>query len=405
MTSRVTLILVLLLPGVVFACLWDKDTLEMERQKVPSALEVITGKFLRHSEEYYQWRINDREQRLENLPIDAFLKTDLAVAYYKSGDIERAIELQTEVEEKNPGQYETYANLGTFYIDSGQYEKGIAYVEKAMEINAEAHFGRALYQKLLAMYLKLRTNEDGGELRLPLKRGDSKINIVEFRDYIGVTEPVDEELRDRDVYLTSFHSFVSFYFNHHGEGYDSTDAIMGMVGIMRFADHTSPILLEALGDLLSKDGYEGEQRLAARAYLKAADSVSDKEIKLAYRKLAKEILHSQVFGENRDNNASKLAEIERAFVKELKESEDYFSEVIKNEKDWIAGGLDVDAEFKKTYFDEPEVKHSSVPLSRGSAGPQKQRLLVITVITLFSFAVVIVGRRLIFRRKSGRESS
>ena len=257
MPIRLIILTVLLLPASVIACLWDKDTLEMERQKVPSALEVITGKFLRHSDAYYHWRIKDRESRLEELNIDAFLKTDLAVAYFKLGDIDRAIEIQLEVEEKNPGQYESYANLATFYIESGQYDEGIKFVEKAMEINADAHFGRAIYQKLLAMYLKLRIEEDGGTLNLPLKRKDSKMNIVKFRDYIGVTEPVDEELQDRDVYISTFHSFVSFYFNHHGEGYESTEAIMGMVGILRFADHTSPILLEAIGDLLSKDGYEG----------------------------------------------------------------------------------------------------------------------------------------------------
>ena len=32
------------------ACLWDRDTRAMERQRFPSVLEVITGKFLRHSD-------------------------------------------------------------------------------------------------------------------------------------------------------------------------------------------------------------------------------------------------------------------------------------------------------------------------------------------------------------------
>ncbi|MFL2871265.1 MAG: tetratricopeptide repeat protein [Pirellulaceae bacterium] len=390
MPIRLIILTVLLLPASVIACLWDKDTLEMERQKVPSALEVITGKFLRHSDAYYHWRIKDRESRLEELNIDAFLKTDLAVAYFKLGDIDRAIEIQLEVEEKNPGQYESYANLATFYIESGQYDEGIKFVEKAMEINADAHFGRAIYQKLLAMYLKLRIEEDGGTLNLPLKRKDSKMNIVKFRDYIGVTEPVDEELQDRDVYISTFHSFVSFYFNHHGEGYESTEAIMGMVGILRFADHTSPILLEAIGDLLSKDGYEGEQRLSARAYLKASYAVSDETIKAEYQKLAQDILHSQVFGENREDNSAKLAVIAKAFAAELKESGEFFDEITGYETDWVDRGLDLDEEFKKVYLSEPAIT---------STIENKTSMRRIIVIGLFSIVLVIAGRRIIFRGK------
>jgi hypothetical protein len=49
--------LVLSLPAVAVACLWDVDTLRMERSRFPSVLELITGKFLRHSPEFYRWRI------------------------------------------------------------------------------------------------------------------------------------------------------------------------------------------------------------------------------------------------------------------------------------------------------------------------------------------------------------
>lgn len=44
---------VVIAPALV-ACLWDYDTLAMERSRFPSTLELITGKFLRHSPEFYQ---------------------------------------------------------------------------------------------------------------------------------------------------------------------------------------------------------------------------------------------------------------------------------------------------------------------------------------------------------------
>jgi len=46
------LVIAICLPAI--ACLWDYDTLAMERQKFPDALELITGKFLRHSKPFYE---------------------------------------------------------------------------------------------------------------------------------------------------------------------------------------------------------------------------------------------------------------------------------------------------------------------------------------------------------------
>src|SRR5687768_12330427 len=54
----------LLVPLAAAACLWDSDTIKMERSRFPGTLELITGKFLRHSPEFYEWRIRDRLKRL-----------------------------------------------------------------------------------------------------------------------------------------------------------------------------------------------------------------------------------------------------------------------------------------------------------------------------------------------------
>ena len=50
------------------ACVWDSDTLEQERSRYPTALELITGKFLRHTREFYEWRIRDRLGAAESCP-------------------------------------------------------------------------------------------------------------------------------------------------------------------------------------------------------------------------------------------------------------------------------------------------------------------------------------------------
>src|SRR6476646_9780391 len=87
-----TLLATLLTSSVALACLWDYDTIKMERARFPGTLELITGKFLRHSPEFYKWRIENRLKRLKADPTNAALLDDLAAAYDKTGQHDKAIE-------------------------------------------------------------------------------------------------------------------------------------------------------------------------------------------------------------------------------------------------------------------------------------------------------------------------
>src|SRR5947207_15309999 len=82
-----------LFPLAVAACLWDYDTLKMERQRFPGTLEISTGKFLRHSPAFYEWRVKDRLAKLEKEPTNLDWHDDLAVAYDKLGQTDKAIEV------------------------------------------------------------------------------------------------------------------------------------------------------------------------------------------------------------------------------------------------------------------------------------------------------------------------
>jgi tetratricopeptide (TPR) repeat protein len=152
------------------ACLWDYDTLQMENQRFPEALELITGKFLRHSPEFYQWRIADRQKKLEREPQKLEYYDDLAVAYEKTGDHKKAIETILKKDKIKPDQYETSANLGTFYIFDGQLEKSVPCIEQAIAINPDAHFGREVYQKILVEYMLSKMKD--GKLTLPLRSAE-----------------------------------------------------------------------------------------------------------------------------------------------------------------------------------------------------------------------------------------
>ena len=267
------------------ACLWDLDTLAMERKQFPNTLELITGKFLRHTPEYYYWRVKDRVQKLKENPQDSTLYDDLAVAYSKLGDDAKAIELMLEKEKLFRNLYETRANLGTFFIHDGQLQQGVKYIKKAIEINPDAHFGREVYQQLLVEYVLEKNKEKGGQT-LPLeasindemKEASGFFKFLEARNVLGV----DSNRRGRQVPINPM----------------VQKAVKGVLGMMRFGNYDSPILLEALGDLLVNEQYNehGAKQLAARAYLKASYGVKSQAVARIYRQKAGFALRMQTNG-------------------------------------------------------------------------------------------------------------
>lgn len=334
----------LLVPSVAFACMWDYDTIKMERTRFPGTLELITGKFLRHSSEFYQWRITNRLKRLETDPTNAALLDDLAAAYDKTGQHDKAIETALKTEKLHPGRYETAANLGTFYFHSGKLEEGIPHIDRALKINPNAHFGREKYQKLLVEYV-LR-HRQGGPLKLPLANVEVYPETVRESPslhYVKVKNTFEECLRPAgsDGPLTPE---------------EAAHAIKGILGMMKFGKHDSPVLLEALGSLLTQ-GYENPtadaKLLAARAYLKASYEVPEGPARNTYREMAANAIQMQ--SPRGKLEAISLESVEADFQKELEEGRTWYAELHERELSWIREGQDPEAEFDKLYDAEPEV--------------------------------------------------
>src|SRR5262245_11988618 len=124
-----SVVLLFLLTSLAHACLWDWDTLQMERRRFPGTLEMITGKLVRHSPEYYQWRIQDRTKRMRSPAQDPELADDLAVAYSKLGRHAEGIALLEKVLAAHPDRYETLANLGTIHMLAGDLSTGKKYID------------------------------------------------------------------------------------------------------------------------------------------------------------------------------------------------------------------------------------------------------------------------------------
>lgn len=334
------------LAALVPACIWDHDTIKMERSRFPTALELITGKFLRHSPEFYRWRIEDRLKKLETDPNDVRALDDLAAAYDKTGQHDRAIEVARSIEKIQPGRYETAANLGTFLIHAGRLEEGLEHIERAIEINPDAHFGREVVQKQLVQYVLARRASGA---TLPLGEFDLSKN---------------RKVSPRGVKHTFFHHLRSKKQASHGrnaqlERAELDAAIKGVLGMMRFGTHDSPVLLEALGFLLAADDLTTAQDaklLASRAFLMASMKAEDGQAKAAYRALAEGALVGQTPGRGTDQIT--LEEVEETFQRELADAESWYADLRSKEIRWVSESDDPEAEFDKLYAEEPSVADS-----------------------------------------------
>lgn len=308
------------------ACIWDRDTLAMERRRFPGALHLITGHFVHHGPDFYAWRIEDRTSRLEERPDDLRLLDDLAAAYDKTGDHAAAIATMERALLLAPERYETHANLGTFHAHSGQFDQALVHIDRALEINPQAHFGRERYQALLIRYLQ--------------KRGIASLSQSSAED------------------------FASYVFEHGppgDAGEQQVKAIKGVLGMMHFGQHDSPVLLGALATLLAAGYVEVDAaQLAARAYLRASQLVEDPKMRKAYRARAREVLHH--------SEGVKFRHLEASLEQELAAARTFVARMRADEADFLDTD-DPEAAFDAMYFSGMDMRPPN-PIDAIGRGPQ-----------------------------------
>ena len=299
----------------VRACIWDSDTLAMERARFPEASEIIAGQFPRHSREFYEWRRAKCEVALAKDPNQPAIYDDLAVAKHKLGDHRGAIETMKMKEKVAPGLYETFSNLGTFYIYTGELDEAIKWIDQALATNPDAHFGREKYQKWLVEWLKESkpqlTEEVSADQALPA------LGFARFIVSRSGTNKWDENMRK--------------------------PAIVGLTGMMRFADYDNPLLLEAIGDVLSAGPYkENCSRLAAHAYLLASRRAKeDAEKQRLWQKMSR-------VGDS--IKSFKPKDVVRVLNAALLESRNLQDQIRMDEIAWIKAGKDASVDFQKKYL-------------------------------------------------------
>ncbi|MCX6855301.1 MAG: tetratricopeptide repeat protein [Verrucomicrobia bacterium] len=311
------------------ACLWDSDTmafetLASESARFPNVSAMLTGNFARHSKEFHAWRAADRLKLVEANTAEASDYDDLAVSQHKMGDHKAAIATMKQKEKLMPGIYETYSNLGTFYIYTGELSEALVFIKRALDINPNAHFGREKYQKWLVLWIL--ENRESGAIREASQNDPRVLNGV-TRGFASFVARQESQRKDGSPILTRAQQQA---------------AVHGLTGMMYFADFDNPILLEALGDLLlaGKKG-ENASRLAGLCYLHASQKVKNPDDQERLNELSRSAIRLvNLHGE----------ELEPLLKNALFKGQQLNAGIRDQEMAWIAAGKDVSAEFQKKYL-------------------------------------------------------
>ncbi len=159
----------LLLASSSGPCIWDSDTLADELRGLPDGLRLLTGRWHRHSADYYAARVAKLPARLDEHGDDLAAYDDLAVAHERLGDRDAALRvmdrkrkaldalaegaseaLATTLREH---RYRELANRGTFLAHAGRFDEALESLVAALALNPAAHFGRERWQIAAIRYV------------------------------------------------------------------------------------------------------------------------------------------------------------------------------------------------------------------------------------------------------------
>lgn len=147
--------------AIAMPCINDLDTKRIEKETRFDVRSMVAGRYEVNPPEYYEARIERIEKELAKGSADPNLYDDLSSAYERLGKTDQAIKviegkLKLKAKLSKEDTYRYHANIGTFLAHKALAVKGkrdkvllqqaLGHLEKAVEINPEAHFGREAAQ-------------------------------------------------------------------------------------------------------------------------------------------------------------------------------------------------------------------------------------------------------------------
>ncbi|MCC6807003.1 MAG: tetratricopeptide repeat protein [Deltaproteobacteria bacterium] len=227
-------------------CLWDAETFKEEALRQKDVAAIVTGKIEKHSPFFYAQKVAYTQKLIDEDAGKEALYDDLAVALHKLGRSEEAITVVAKKRERFGDGYTTLSNLGTFYADQGRYEEATALLQKSIEVNPKAHFGREGYQLKAIAYLQ-------------------------------ALAATPELVRKRDLLGLAFDNHMALVFADQGRAKNGEthftvaglkdDVFVALAGLIRFGSaDQSPHVWISLGLAL---GYKGDRHLSIAAFRRA----------------------------------------------------------------------------------------------------------------------------------------
>lgn len=276
--------------------------------------DMIHERFPKHGQAYYQERNRVVEKELASFgsmpPEDPQkqkryfeLQDDLGAGLERLGKHEEAVALmrrklkeQQDLKITGKDLYGAYANLGTFLIlwqlsegfadkakAKARLEEGLGYVQKSIEVNPEAHFGREIWQAVILEFLIAAL--DKPEVLLQFDMIGDRLDLYPAPSghfgrgnwYVGweVTqylngkpdENLKNRLRHRIMKVGAENGWTEAVKTSHQSPVPFDEPTLGIIGMWRLGSGANPYFALAFGEIMLR---VGQRYIAWTAFERAA---------------------------------------------------------------------------------------------------------------------------------------
>lgn len=226
------------------ACGWDDEVYAAEERTLPCLSLALTSRQLAHTPKFYETRLRAAQTALEVDPFSTWALDMAGVALMKLHRLPEAEAMMKKRLEIAPDAYASHANLGTVYTFTGDFDRALIHIDRAMKIEPKAHFGREKYHRRLVTYLASVKKEPG---------------VHDTENFLGV--PVtDDDRKNGDPTRFDLKAKAA------GIGRDVFDALDAMLTVYGAEDN--PHVLAAAGDMLALFGTPAYAAIAYEAAIK-----------------------------------------------------------------------------------------------------------------------------------------
>jgi tetratricopeptide (TPR) repeat protein len=222
------------------ACGWSWETYAAEAKALPCVHDALVGYFPKHGDAYHLAVIAAVDYGASWAPAYTAGLDAKGLSLMHLGRFEEAESVMLARLAAAPNAYPSHANLGTLYTFTGDYERALVHVARALAIEPKAHFGREKYHQKLVEYLRD-------------VKADPNVRLT--RSFLGVAlTPTDRTQGNKARYEKA------------GFQDDAIDALVSMIAV--YGAESLADLYLTLGELLALRGYP---KLAWTAYKRASE--------------------------------------------------------------------------------------------------------------------------------------